>query len=264
MSSWSLHRSLGRPAFYGANEKLPSGSHNQGALSLLELPKAIADIGITTLEIVHFHLPSTDDAYLAELRAELETAGVELFSLLIDAGDITHPEHGERDLAWMEGWLDVAAKLGCRCARVIAGKQDPSDEVLRLSAKRLTRLANKADALGLRLMTENWFGTTSTPETVLWLLDALEGQLGLCVDFGNWQGEDKYENLARIVKHAESCHAKASFEGSQIQQKDYQTCLDLTKRVNFQGPYTLIFDSPEPNEWQGLGIEREIVQAYVS
>ncbi|MEM6430817.1 MAG: sugar phosphate isomerase/epimerase, partial [Deinococcota bacterium] len=66
------------------------------------------------------------------------------------------------------------------------------------------------------------------------------------------------------VQQAESCHAKASFAGGQIQHKDYQTCLDLTKGVNFQGPYTLIFDSPEPNEWQGLDIEKDIVQAYVS
>src|SRR5947209_5352735 len=93
VSTWSLNRTLGQPQFYGVDNQhnIPVDTHNKGVLSLLELPAHIARFGISTLEICHFHLPSLDKGYLAELRGALAAAHVELFSLLIDDGDITHP-----------------------------------------------------------------------------------------------------------------------------------------------------------------------------
>ena len=263
VSSWSLHKTLGSPAFYGV-ESLPSAQPNRAELSLLELPQAIANFGISTLEITHFHLPSLDKAYLSELRASMKAANIDLFSLLIDDGDITHPSHGKRDLAWIESWLEVAAGLGSTCVRVIAGKQDPTPEVLTLSAKRLEVLAEKAEGLGLRLMTENWLSTTSTPEAVLYLMDSLGGKVGLCMDFGNWKGEEKYQNLGRIAHHAESCHSKAFFEKGKIDEDDFRACLEIAEQAGFAGPHTLIFDSEQPDEWQGLAIEKDVVLPYCS
>ena len=37
----------------------------------------------------------------------LQDADVELFSLLIDEGDITHPSNAERDMAWIEDGLTL-------------------------------------------------------------------------------------------------------------------------------------------------------------
>ena len=82
VSTWSLKKVIGNPKFYGVEQDLeiPTASHNQGELSLLELPKTLADFGINTIEIVHFHLPSLDKAYLSELRQALADVNVELFS----------------------------------------------------------------------------------------------------------------------------------------------------------------------------------------
>ena len=124
VSTWSLHRQLGKPGFTGPAHgmQIPLETHNKGPISLLELPARIAEFGIHTLEICHFHLPSIEKSYLGELRAALADADVELFSLLIDDGDITHPSEAERDIAWIEKWIDIAGELGARCARVIGGK----------------------------------------------------------------------------------------------------------------------------------------------
>lgn len=98
VSTWSLHRVLGESDFYGpeSGRKIPVTT-GESEISLLDLPARIAAFGIHTLEICHFHLPSRDKGYLNELRSNLEAAEVELFSLLIDHGDITHPDHAERD-----------------------------------------------------------------------------------------------------------------------------------------------------------------------
>jgi sugar phosphate isomerase/epimerase len=267
ISSWSLHRHLGRPKIYGvaSGHNIPVESHDQGDFSLLELPEKIASFGIKTLEICHFHLPTLDRGYLAELRQTITTAGVELFSLLVDDGDATHPEHGERDLAWIQSWLEVGAALGSNCMRVIAGKQPTTAETLSLSQQRLETLANTADTHGIRIMTENWFPLLSTPEAVIQLLERLNGRVGLCLDFGNWQGEEKYDGFEEIAPYAESCHAKGQFdENGRLHRDDYELCLDITKAANFAGPYTLIYDSPTPaNEWDGLAIEKEVVSIYV-
>lgn len=264
-STWSLHRALGLTypdtpthANMGAE-----ATYGRGSLTLLEVPARLAAAGIHTLEICHFHLPSRDEAYIGRLRDALDAAGVELFSLLIDAGDITHPQYGERDMAWITGWVETAGKLGATATRVIAGKTTPSDDALKRSVAGLLRLADVGKANGVRVMTENWFSLLATPDAVRRVLSMVD--VGLCADFGNWGGATKYEDLAQILPLAESCHAKCSFaDDGQPDRDDYLRCLELAKAANFNGPYTLIFDSPSiDDEWAGLALEKAMVEAYL-
>jgi sugar phosphate isomerase/epimerase len=266
VSTWSLHRTLGRPNIYGveAGFHIPTATHDEGALSLLELPARLATFGIRTLEICHFHLSSLDPGYLAELRAALQAAQVELFSLLIDDGDIVHATHAERDLAWIRRWIEIAGKLGAKRTRVIAGKSAPTQDSLEKSAQELKRLATLAEESGIRLMTENWFGVLSTPAAVHALFEQLEDHVGLCLDFGNWNGPDKYRDLTQIAAYAESCHAKAHFSGpDELDVTDYTQCLEITAAANFAGPYTLIYSGPDDDEWARLAREMQIVQTYL-
>ncbi len=266
VSTWSLHRQLGRPDFYGPEDgkQIPVATHGKGELSLLELPASVAKFGINTLELCHFHIPSLDKGYLNELRGALEAANVELFSLLIDHGDITHPKYANRDLVWIGEWIDTAGMLGATCTRAIAGKAVPSADTLEMSRTGLKKLAERANVNGVRLMTENWFSILSTPENVSTLLDGLDGEVGLCLDFGNWQGETKYADLKVIAPRAESCHTKAHFLApGEMDRDDYMRCLELTQDVGFSGPHTLIYDGPGDDEWEGLSIEREVVQSYL-
>lgn len=267
VSSWSLHRQLGKPGFTGPKHdmQIPVETHGNGPISLLELPSSIAEFGINTIEICHFHLPSIERTYLSELRAALQAADVELFSLLIDEGDITHPTDAERDIEWIEKWIDIAGELGASCARVIGGKADPSDETLAQSKQALSRLTNRAEIASIRLMTENWFSIFSTPKLVNEILSSLDGKVGLCLDFGNWRGDSKYEDLTEIAPIAESCHTKAHFEAPrEIDTEDYIKCLELTQKAGFSGPHTLIYDGPGEDEWEGLAIEREVVNPYLN
>jgi hypothetical protein len=261
VSTWSLHHHLGAPSIYGPDSPAPAFESR----ALLELPAQLAAFGITTLEICHFHLPALDAGFLAELRGELERHGIELWSLLIDAGDLNDAQHAARDFEWIQNWLPVAASLGAKNVRAIAGKGAPTQENLTQSVVALKPLAQNAEANGMRLMTENWFDLTGTPEAVQFLLHELEGQIGLCLDFGNWGGpsrSEKYAELAQIAPYAESCHTKAFFRDGQIDRTDYERCLHITREAGFAGPYTLIYDSGG-NEWEGLTAEREIVQPYL-
>ena len=228
--------------------------------------REVADVGYRAVELAGFH-----DVPVADLRAALDQANVELWALLIDDGDVTHPEHHDRDAAWIAGWLDVAGALGATCARVIAGKQPPSNEAFARSRAHLADLTARAKDLNVRLMTENWFGFLPSPPHVHALLDALGGELGLCVDFGNWDdrrtlGGDatKYGALAAIFPRGTSCHAKCEFAASgEPDLVDYTRCLDLGRAAGYAGPFTLVAAGPG-DAWDGLALQREVLLRYAA
>jgi sugar phosphate isomerase/epimerase len=270
ISTWSLHRGLGpiyRAAADGSGRLEPNGGFGAGEWPLLEVPAQLAERGIHWMEICHFHFPSVDAGYIAELRRALDFAGVQLFSVLIDGGDITHPEaaHREADLNWIRGWISVAARCGAKNVRVIAGdaQPDPEGRAVRLSAAGLRQLSAYAQDRGVRVMTENWHALTMCPRNLLALLDRLEGEVGLCADFGNYKGPNKYQDLAAIMPRAGSIHAKAHFPAEgRMDRDDFVRCLDLSREVGFSGPYTMIFDGPG-DEWRSLGMIQEEVRPYL-
>ena len=264
VSSWALHSLLGTVAPGRAGE--PSArlmDEGKPTLDLIRVPALLKERGFGTMELCHFHIPDRSACFLAEMRGALELAGVELWSFLIDDGDVTHPETGPRDRNWIIGQMDIAADLGARCVRVIAGKQPPTPENLRKAQTVLEDLAAQAFLRGLRVLTENWFPLLAAPEPVNMVMDGLNGAVGLCLDFGNWSGETKYEALTEIANWAESCHAKCSFTDGKPEADDFVRCLEITKNAHFSGPYTLVYGEPGA-VWESLETQRQLVLPYLS
>jgi len=262
VSTWSLHRLLGTTYPHDlTTTEIGAVEETYGPVgeSLLDLPAALHNHGYHRMELVSFHLPSRDATYLSELRSQLKDSGVVLQTLLIDAGDVTHPEHGARDAAWIARWIETANELGAENARIIAGKQKPTKETLDRSVAALGSLAGSNAGSSVRLATENWFDLLPTPTEVDYVLDKLDGKFGLLGDFGNWRGAGKYKDLAAIFGRAELSHAKGSFIDGDLDEADYGKCVDLAEKADYTGPYTLIFDSEIPNEWTGLGVERDFI-----
>ena len=266
ISSWSLHRALGltypnRPDRDVA-APAPEPTYGPGRITLLDMPQALRELGIDRAELCSFHVPTRDRGYLAELRAAFAASGVTLQTLLIEYGDITDPATAERDLAWIEGWIEAAAELGAEKARVIAGKQPASPETLDRSAAGLNRLARRGAALGVAIVTENWFKLLSTPADVRGLFERLDGGVGLNGDFGNWSGPGKYADLEAIFDLAVCCHAKGDFSGGSLDHGDYGRCLAAAAAAGFRGPYTLIYEGADPDETAHLATERDFIRAY--
>ena len=267
VSSWSLHRRLGVTHPHdldtdrvGATQE----TYGAGEITLLDLPGEARVNGISRLEICSFHLPSRDSAYLGDLKGALASAGVTLQTLLIEAGDLSDPKTAARDARWISGWVEVANELGAENARIIAGKQKPTREALDLSAAGLKAIAERNAGSLVKLVTENWFDLLSKPEDVIYLLEKAGGSIGLNGDFGNWSGAGKYDALAQIFGRASICHAKASFADGRIDGQDYGRCVDVAERAGYAGPYTLIFDSDQPGEWEGVAIERAFIRDRLS
>jgi len=266
VSSWSLHRTLGR---YIADDPQPAGSDGfrptgpVAATSLLELPGQLLVHGYDTVQLCHFHLPHRDAGYLNELKGALADSGIELDALLIDAGDLTHPSDADAHQAWIDAWIDDAEALGARRARIIAGQQTPTPERLQDSGRRLGQLA--AAHPDIRVVTENWMALLPDADSVRAVLQAAGESVGLLVDLGNWTGPDKYEQLAAIAPRAETCHAKChhTVDGD-LETDDYRRSVQLLLDAGFTGPYALVYDGPTDDEWASLDAEHEIVSGLIA
>ena len=273
LSTWSIHNALG-PIYRSADDgsdRMIAVRDESGVMTLLGVPARMALLGIRNLEICHFHFPSVANSYIGALRSALEKADVSLYSILIDAGDITHPNESQReaDLAWIRSWLDIAGRCGATHARVIAGEAEVngSSELIdhpavRLSAENLTALAAYGKDQGVKVITENFRKLTRRPEPLLAILGLCEGAIGLCADFGNYHDASRYNDLAAILPHATSVHAKPEYDASGgMERPDFIRCLNLARDADFDGPYSLIF-SGDGDEWQGVAGIRDVVATH--
>lgn len=251
LTSWTTHRFL-------------TGARTP-AFTLLELPARAQQAGITTLEICHFHIQDTSSAGLAALREAISAANVELFSILIDTGDISNPDPERRsaDIAMIKGWIDCAATLGASHVRVVAGESAPSDQVaLTRSIEALAELSSYAKSHSVRVLTENFQPLASSADNCQTIIQALDGAVGLCADIGNFAPATRIASFRQVIGLAESIHVKASYDANgQLNTEELRTCLDASLTANFSGPYTLVYDRPD-DTWAGVARLAELVGRY--
>jgi sugar phosphate isomerase/epimerase len=270
VSTWSLHRAIGVSYPNSPENDSDRGSEptwGAGNVSIMEVPARIKAAGIDRLEICHFNVPGRDRGWHKEFRDALDEAGVTLQTLLIDAGDITDPVNRRRDIAWISRWLDVAVALGAERARVIAGKQRPTAEVLDDAVAGLAELATHGESVGMHVITENWHDTLAGPSEVHYVLDRLAGRIGLIADFANWnsRGASKYDDLRSILARAEDTHATAAFSPDLVMNDDdYGRCFAAAIAAGYRGPHTLIYAGPNDDEWSAIARQRDFVRDYLA
>ncbi|MBV7332811.1 sugar phosphate isomerase/epimerase [Chloroflexi bacterium TSY] len=265
-SSWTLHDTLGR-VFYehdGQGGVVNKGEESTDAMSLLDLPAFVAKDGIRTLEVCHFYFPTTEDSYLAELKAALDEADVELANVLVDTGNLSNPNEAERqaDIQMTKSWQDVAVKLDAKGTRIDCGLEPPTPDALSRSASSLQELYDYGAGIGLDTATENWRTTSKNADDLLEIMRQADRPLKLCVDFGNAaKTENKYETMAALLPQSTSLHCKGIFSDGELDTDEFRRCLSLTEEAGFDGHIALIYDQFD-NEWEKVLRLKEEVEAF--
>ncbi|WP_159888546.1 sugar phosphate isomerase/epimerase family protein [Paenibacillus puerhi] len=271
VSTWSLHRLLGPLRWTvwddAARTHVTRVQDQPQVHTLLELPSEAARRGYQALEVCHFHFPSTETAYLKELKQSFAAAGIRLDTLLLDYGNLTDadPARREADLSLIRSWIKIASECGARQLRVIAGEAAPSDEeAIRLSAAALSELSVYAAPLGVQVITENFKSLTSTGASCLKLLEEAGRPLPLITDFGNFAGPAKYEELAMTVPHSVSVHVKPIYDEHGIaDEAELRLCLEAVDQCGYDGAFVLIYDGPG-DMWEGLERVRRLAERLSS
>jgi sugar phosphate isomerase/epimerase len=270
LTTWSLHRNLGPLHWTRWDEQ--KGEHwidiqdQPETISLLELPSHLSAKGYSALEVGHFHIRDTSDAYLLKLRNAFEAAGIPFYTLLADYGDISSSNEARRsaDIEWLKNWIDIASKAGAERVRIIAGDADPTDQAaLKRSGDALQILCDYATPRNVRIVTENFRPLSYTAENCLTLLKACGDRLGLTSDFGNFKGDNKFEELTKTVPYSESIHAKAiTNDEGYPNAAEFNQCMDIVKKSGYQGPITIVYDGPN-DLWDGIERVRALIEPYL-
>lgn len=247
LTSWSVHPDL-----------------TTGGLALIDLPARAKAAGIGTLELCHFHFADTSAHAINALRTAAAAAEVEIFSILIDAYDISQADDTlrEHDITQVAHWIDIASQLGASHVRVIAGEAPASDSAaLRRAITALVRLQSHASARGVTVLSENFKSLAATPANWLAIHTALGH--GGCADIGNFPAETRVHDFAQVIGQAASVHVKASYDDAgEIIPDQVQQCLAAARAAGFSGPTTLVYDRPG-DRWQGIAVLHSLVtQAF--
>ncbi|KKI90349.1 xylose isomerase [Bacillus sp. SA1-12] len=269
LTTWSLHRELGplKWTYWDENESIQKTRIEEQPenMALLDLPHELSKQNFRSLEICHFHFPSTEPEYLHKLNDVLAKSGITFQCLLVDYGDISNADSQRRssDIEFIKKWIDVAAIAGAKSVRVIAGEANPHNkEAIQLAKNGFQQLAEYAKPKGIMIVTENFKQLASTKENCLELLNSNKEQLGLTVDFGNFSPQEKYHSIETLMPYAESVHAKANYDKSgQIDESEYKKSLDLVASSGYKGPITLVYDGPG-SLWDGINRIKAIAEQY--
>lgn len=271
LTSWSLHRLLGPLRWTRWDEstrtQITAQQEQPEHLTLLELPAVLANKGFASLEVCHFHFPDTSSQYLSALKQSFQSANLRFYTLLLEYGDVSSADEDRRasDIAWIKGWIDIAALAGAERVRVIAGDAEPSDvQALARSADALRELGEYASSRGVRVVTENFHSLTSVADNCLALLQKCEDVLGFTSDYGNFKGSDKFEALAQTIPFSESIHAKAQTDAAGFpDENEFIRCMEIAKQAGYEGPITVVYDGPG-DMWEGIERVRKLVAPYVT
>lgn len=271
LTSWSLHRLLGPLRWTRWDEstrtQITVAQEQPELLTLLELPATLANKGFASAEVCHFHFPETSEEYLGALKESFQSANLRFYTLLLEYGDVSSADEDRRtsDIAWIKGWIDIAALAGAERVRVIAGDAEPSDvQALVRSADALRELGEYASSRGVRVVTENFHSLTSVADNCLALLQQCEDALGFTSDYGNFKGSDKFEALAQTIPFSESIHAKAQTDAEGFPDADeFIRCMEIAKQAGYEGPITVVYDGPG-DMWEGIERVRKLVAPYIT
>ena len=126
-------------------------------LELFDIPQMLADTyGVHKIEFQHYHIPSTEPAFLKELRARIEKSKSRMTQINLEFGNLnmSAPQLRDRlmatDLTKM--WVDHAVMLGAQ--RVMINQGQPTHENKAYGIPTLKNMADYGKSKGIIVSVE--------------------------------------------------------------------------------------------------------------
>lgn len=227
----------------------------KGKLALLDFPRMVADrYGVSGIEPLDRHFPSTDAPYLAQLRAAVEKAGMRVVNIPLGVqASFYDPDPAPRGVAVANAkrWIDVAMALGSPSIRThIEGRRGAKPDPV-LTAESLRAVADYGAQKGVVVHLENDDPAT---EDAFFIVDvitrAAHPWLRALPDFCNsmllGKGEEyNYKAVTAMFAHAHGIsHVKDSeVDGKKVFRVDVAKTFAIAKAAGYRGYFSM--------EWEG-------------
>jgi sugar phosphate isomerase/epimerase len=241
-SSWSYHRTF-----------------KAGKMDQMSWLKECARIELDGVELLGYHFPSRDAAYLKQVKKAC--ADLQLTVAIVSAGGhLTVGDDAKRaaEVKDIAQWIDVAAYLGAPLVRFFAGsgkEMDAGGSVLYAKVKAaIQEVASLGEKAGIVMAMENHGGVTADQLLSLHS-DVNHPYLKFTLDTGNFPptsavGPDTYKSIERCAPHAGIVHAKffnVNADGSD-KDFDWKRIRQLLAGAGFRGFLSVEYEGSDADE----------------
>lgn len=215
----------------------------------------VEKFGIYNIEPLNSHFPSTEPAYLDELRRAVEQAHSHIVNIPTGVGASLYdpdPVHRGKAVAGSKKWVDVAVAIGSPSIRVhIQGARGASPDVGRASES-LQQVAEYGAAKNVMINLENDDLDTEDAFFLVKVIDAVNSPwLRGLPDFGNsmMKGDEdfNYKAVEAMFRRAYNIsHVKDSeVDNGKVFRVSMAKTFGIAKAAGYRGYFSM--------EWEGQG-----------
>jgi sugar phosphate isomerase/epimerase len=215
----------------------------------------VEKFGIHNIEPLSSHFPSTEPAYLEELRRAVEQAHSHIVNIPASVGaSLCDPDPARRDkaIAGSKKWVDVALAIGSPSIRVhIQGARGAVPDVARTSES-LKQVAEYGAAKNVMINLENDDLVTEDAFFLVKVIDAVNSPwLRGLPDFGNsmMKGDEdfNYKAVEAMFRHAYNIsHVKDSeVDNGKVVRVSMAKTFGIANAAGYRGYFSM--------EWEGQG-----------
>ena len=246
LAEWSLHKSI-----------------QSGEMSNMDFPRiARTQFDIDAIEYVSvlFETKTSveDIGYLIRLKKECEKYHVKSNLIMVDdegnLGDIDPVKRNDAVTNHFK-WVKAARFLGCHSIRVNASGEGSPGEVQRAVVDGLSKLCDFASQYNINVIIENHGGNSSKTD---WLIPVIQKvnkrNCGLLPDFGNFENEDRYQAVVKMMPYSKGVSAK-SYDFDSLGNEteiDYRKMLNIVKESGYKSYIGIEFEGERLTENEGI------------
>jgi sugar phosphate isomerase/epimerase len=247
---------------YSFNDPLRSG-----AMTLEQAIDFCAELGFEAVDPTGYYFPGhpapPSDAYVHAIKRRAFLNGLDVSGTGV-RNDFTLPDAGRRaaEVAHVERWVEVAARLGAPLLRVFDGRAEakgPSREQMTgWVAEALRECAAHGERHGVMIAYQNHEELLRTADEVLALRERVASPwFGLNVDIGSLRTADPYEEIARLAPYACTWQIKERvYRRGQEEKTDLRRLFAILGGAGYRG-YA-------PLETLGPGEARDKVRRFLA
>lgn len=255
VAGWSLHRRFRAP---------------ENPLKLVDFPALVkAKFGIDAVELNSPFFASTEQAYLAEVKAAAAKARSRVVHISVDGqGDLAALDEPARKEAVKKhlAWFGIAKAVGSPGFRAnTGGKAGVNEDTIAACIRSFKELAAEGEKTGINILIENHGGLSGDPDLIVRIMKGVGSpRIGTCPDFGNAPDATRYAFLEKIMPFAKVCHAKFyEFDPRGEDTKvDAKRCLDICRKAKFDGDLAIEFEG-QGDDFDGITKSAALLKKYL-
>lgn len=232
------------------------GLKNIGAIDIFGYLETVRyRYNLQTADIWNGMLASTEEEYLAKVKAGIDERGLEVVNFCCDRAHIWDNDPKERAENEARAWEYIKAgkALGAKTIRIDVGVREDkaTEEQLAYVAEKYQAYCDEAAKFGAKLGPENHWGASWDPELIEALFQRVDRpNFGLLLHLGNWFGSEEEKDACDRRFASRAMHIHINYEHC----VDADRALPALKEAGYSGCWS-VESHKSTNEYNNVAFQ---------